>query len=290
MCRKVAYLVLAADSQPSFVIKWTFFFQMVSGDRINIYLEILPGRSLPYVTSRRATFIFLLPCGNALCQDFPQKLFLLCPTRNIQSLDDFFTDTWNLSCILQRNGPWPKINLSNTWTCAWLWWTEQPALSSSCKAVEKTTADRWVHASLRHSSHNFARWARGGANTNIFILLEMGANWVQLEASSRGQQPVSGQPQRQDGRAHRGGVHPQPQPAVEVHPQFTIIGGATGPPGRVRLLVETPADSEACRERWKGLEGKRQTGWMYKSLSPLRRGTAGPVRGPLPRLNNLNKK
>lgn len=81
-----------------------------------------------------------------------------------------FTNTLNLYCVLQRNGPWPKINLSNTWTCAWLWWTERPALSSSCKAVEKTTADRWVHTSLRHSSHNLALWMCGGTPVNILSL------------------------------------------------------------------------------------------------------------------------
>lgn len=58
---------------------------------------------------------------------------------------------------------------------------------------------------------------------------EMGADWVQLEASSRGQQPLPGQPQCQDGRPHRGGLQPEPQPTVEVHPQFTIIGSATDP-------------------------------------------------------------
>lgn len=70
-----------------------------------------------------------------------------------------------------------------------------------------------------------------------------------------------------------------------------------GGEGRVRLPVETPTDSEAYREREREMRrtggGKRQTGWICKSLSPRRRGTAGPVgpvRGPLPRLNNLNKK
>lgn len=48
-----------------------------------------------------------------------------------------------LHFFLWRNGPWPRISQSNTWTCVWLWWTEQPAPSSNYKVVERTTADRW---------------------------------------------------------------------------------------------------------------------------------------------------
>lgn len=36
-----------------------------------------------------------------------------------------------------------------------------------------------------------------------------------------------GQPQRADGGPHGGGVRPQPQPAVEVHSEFTIVGDLT---------------------------------------------------------------
>lgn len=38
---------------------------------------------------------------------------------------------------------------------------------------------------------------------------------------------------------------------------------------------------------WTG--GGRQTRWICKSLSPLRRGTAGLVYGPLPHFNNLKR-
>lgn len=41
-----------------------------------------------------------------------------------------------------RSGPWPRISRSNTWTCAWRWWTGQPGPSSNYRAVERTTADR----------------------------------------------------------------------------------------------------------------------------------------------------
>lgn len=183
--------------------------------------------------------------------------------------DGFATNVLNLYRVLQRNGPWPKINLSNTWTCAWLWWTGRPGLSSSCKAVEKMTADRWVHTWLRPSSRDVTLWTCGGAATNVFVvrLIEMGANWVQLEASSRGQQPVPGQPQRQDGRPHRGGLQPQPQPAVEVHPQFTIIGGATDPPGESEITGGDTDRLWGLQREIKRTGGKRQ---LVGSVNPSR--------------------
>lgn len=97
---------------------------------------------------------------------------------------------------------------------------------------------------------------------------EMGTDWVQLEASSRGQQPLSGQPQRQDGRTHCGGLQPEPQPAMEVHPQFTIIGAVTDP-GKIGILVKTPTDSEACKTWWKkNWRGKtKPEGLIYPSHS-----------------------
>lgn len=61
-----------------------------------------------------------------------------------------------------------------------------------------------------------------------FFFPEMGADRVQLEAPSRQQQPLPGQPQRQDGRTHRGALQPEPQPTVEVHPQSTTIVGWRG--------------------------------------------------------------
>lgn len=206
--------------------------------------------------------------------------------NNQEFCDELVTNVLNFYHALQRNGPWPKINLSNTWTCAWPWWTERPALSSSCKPVEKTTADRWVDyvatTSLAQPENLVAR----PLTFFVVALPEMGANWVQLEASSRGQQPVPGQPKRQDGRPHRGGLQPQPQPAVEVHPQSTIIGGATDPPGQSEI---TAGDRlQDLQREMKKTGGQTQTGWICKSLLPQRRGAdgpVGPVRGPLPRLN-----
>lgn len=67
-----------------------------------------------------------------------------------------------------------------------------------------------------------------------------------------------------------------------------------------RGLYPIPGESEIIggdANRLQGLPSEmrrtgaeRQTGWIYEPLLPLRRGTAGPVHGPLPHLNNLNKK
>lgn len=83
-------------------------------------------------------------------------------------------------------------------------------------------------------------------------------------------------------------------------PQASTSSGSSPSIYNHRGRYSSPGESEIIggdANRLRGLQremrrtgGERQTGWIYKSLSPLRRGTAGPVRGPLPRLNNLNKK
>lgn len=69
---------------------------------------------------------------------------------------------------------------------------------------------------------------------------------------------MPGQPQRQDGRPHRGGLQPQPQPAVEVHPEFTIIGGAADPPGESEI---TGGDTDRLRS----LQRDEQKDWRGKT-------------------------
>lgn len=117
---------------------------------------------------------------------------------------------------------------------------------------------------------------------------EMGANRVQLKASSRGQQPLPGQPQCQDGRTHPGDLQPQPQPAVEIHPQFTIIGAGAESGKSWNMGGDT---NRLLRPRWR--DGNRlgegnKTRRVEVSLSPLI-SAASPVYAPLPHLKAPGK-
>lgn len=114
---------------------------------------------------------------------------------------------------------------------------------------------------------------------------EMGADRVYLQASPCWQQPLPGQPQRQDGRAHRGGLQPEPQPAVEVHPQSAVIGADSDPR---REVERGRTRQQTLRTRWT-LEGKNQK-WNAVPLSLHSRGAAGPVYAPLPLLNTPERR
>lgn len=100
---------------------------------------------------------------------------------------------------------------------------------------------------------------------------EMGADRVHLQASPRRQQPLPGQPQRQDGRAHRGGLQPEPQPAVEVHPQPAVIGAALDP----RREVEHGRTRRQHSEDQMDFGGKKNQKWNAVPLSLHSRGAAG---------------
>lgn len=74
------------------------------------------------------------------------------------------------------------------------------------------------------------------ASPLCFSAAEVGADRRQLQTATRGQQPVPGQPHRQERRPERGGVRPGPVPAVEVLTQPAAIRGPGAPPS-----TRTPA-------------------------------------------------
>lgn len=133
-----------------------------------------------------------------------------------------------------RNGPWPRISQSNTWTCAWRWWTEQPVPSSNYKAVERMTADR-----------NGSRLSP----TPSFAMLAVTCAWT---AAAPG---WVGSPWRSAARASASSGS---SPSICSH-----RGGFRSSP-RVGTWLNTPTDSEDQMGRWT-LEGKTKNGLLYPS-------------------------